>query len=86
MAKKKTCLDFMKMKKEGEQAAWVTAYDFPTASFVEQAGMDMILVGDSLGMVVLGYQGTIPVTMTDCVLSDFRSRSNKKCRAFLERG
>jgi len=33
MAKKKTCLDFMKMKKEGEQAAWVTAYDFPTASY-----------------------------------------------------
>ena len=55
------------MKKEGEQVAWVTAYDFPTASFVEQAGMDMILVGDSLGMVVLGYQGTIPVTMEDCI-------------------
>jgi len=67
MAKKKTRLDFIKMKKEGEQVVWVTAYDFPTASFVEQAGMDMILVGDSLGMVVLGYQGTVPVTMTDCI-------------------
>ena len=67
MAKKKTRLDFIKMKKEGEQVAWVTAYDFPTASFVEQAGMDMILVGDSLGMVVLGYQGTVPVTMADCI-------------------
>ena len=67
MAKKKTLLDFIKMKKEGEQVAWVTAYDFPTASFVEQAGMDMILIGDSLGMVVLGYQGTIPVTMEDCI-------------------
>jgi len=55
------------MKKEGEQVAWVTAYDFPTASFAEQAGMDMLLVGDSLGMVVLGYQGTIPVTMDDCI-------------------
>ncbi|MFZ2330835.1 MAG: 3-methyl-2-oxobutanoate hydroxymethyltransferase, partial [Atribacterota bacterium] len=43
------------------------AYDFPMASFIEQAGMDMILVGDSLGMVVLGYQGTIPVTMEDCI-------------------
>jgi 3-methyl-2-oxobutanoate hydroxymethyltransferase len=42
MAKKKTRLDFIKMKKEGEQVAWVTAYDFPTASFVEQAGMDRV--------------------------------------------
>lgn len=67
MAKKKSVLDFYKMKKEGEVAAWVTAYDFPTASFAEQAGMDMILVGDSLGMVVLGYEGTIPVTMEDCI-------------------
>ncbi len=67
MAQKKTRIDFMEMKKKGEQVAWVTAYDFPTASFVEQAGMDMILVGDSLGMVVLGYQGTIPVTMEDCI-------------------
>ncbi len=67
MPKKKGRLEFVKMKKEGEQVAWVTAYDFPTASFVEQAGMDMILVGDSLGMVVLGYQGTIPVTMEDCI-------------------
>jgi 3-methyl-2-oxobutanoate hydroxymethyltransferase len=67
LAKKKGRLEFVKMKKEGEQVAWVTAYDFPTASFVEQAGMDMILVGDSLGMVVLGYQGTIPVTMEDCI-------------------
>lgn len=67
MARKKTILDLMKMKKNGEKAAWVTAYDFPTASFAEQAGMDMILVGDSLGMVVMGYQGTIPVTMDDCI-------------------
>lgn len=67
MAKKKSRLDFIEMKKKGEQVAWITAYDFPTASFAEQAGMDMILVGDSLGMVVLGYQGTIPVTMEDCI-------------------
>jgi len=65
--KKKTILDLHKMKKSGEQAAWVTAYDFPTASFAEKAGMDMILVGDSLGMVVLGYHGTVPVTMEDCI-------------------
>ena len=67
MAKKKSILDFIKMKKNGEQVAWITAYDFPMASFAEQAGMDMILVGDSLGMVVLGYDSTIPVTMEDCI-------------------
>ena len=67
MAKKKSILDFYEMKKNGEKVSWVTAYDFPMASFAEQAGLDMILVGDSLGMVVLGYQGTIPVTMDDCI-------------------
>lgn len=67
MAKKKSILDFNEMKKSGEKVSWVTAYDFPMASFAEQAGLDMILVGDSLGMVVLGYNGTIPVTMDDCI-------------------
>ncbi len=67
MAKKKSILDLMKMKKAGEQVAWITAYDFPTAMFAEKAGMDMILVGDSLGMCTLGYKGTIPVTMEDCI-------------------
>ncbi|MBS3873980.1 MAG: 3-methyl-2-oxobutanoate hydroxymethyltransferase [Firmicutes bacterium] len=67
MTKKKSILDLRKMKKNGEQVAWVTAYDYPTASFAEQAGMDMLLVGDSLGMVVLGYQSTVPVTMEDCI-------------------
>ena len=67
MAKKKTVVDFMRMKKEGEQVTWVTAYDYPTASFAEQAGIDMILVGYSLGMVVLGYSSTNPVTMDDCI-------------------
>lgn len=67
MAKKKGRLDFVKMKENGEQVTWVTAYDFPMASFAEAAGIDMILVGDSLGMITLGYQGTIPVTMEDCL-------------------
>lgn len=67
MVQKKTRLDFLEMKKKGDQATWITAYDFPTASFAEKAGIDMILVGDSLGMVVLGYQGTIPVTMDECI-------------------
>ncbi|SDY64716.1 3-methyl-2-oxobutanoate hydroxymethyltransferase [Tindallia californiensis] len=67
MAKKKSILDLVKMKKAGEQVAWITAYDYPTAMFAEAAGMDMLLVGDSLGMVTLGYSGTIPVTMEDCI-------------------
>ncbi len=65
--KKKTILDLFDMKKKKEKLTWITAYDFPMASFAEQAGMDMILVGDSLGMVVLGYDGTVPVTMEDCI-------------------
>ncbi|MDF2615625.1 MAG: panB [Sedimentibacter sp.] len=67
MAKKKSILDLHKMKKNGEKAVWVTAYDFPMASFAEQAEMDMILVGDSMGMIVYGYDGTVPVTMEDCI-------------------
>jgi 3-methyl-2-oxobutanoate hydroxymethyltransferase len=53
MAKRKSILDLVSMKKKGEKATWVTAYDFPTASFAEQAGLDMILVGDSLVIKVL---------------------------------
>ena len=67
MAKKKSILDFFKMREKDDKVAWITAYDFPTAQFAEKAGMDMILVGDSLGMVVKGYKGTIPVTMADCI-------------------
>src|SRR6056297_2797633 len=67
MAKKKSILDFNEMKEKGEKVAWITAYDFPTAQFAEEAGMDMILVGDSLGMGVKGYKGTVPVTMEDCI-------------------
>ena len=60
---KKNIFDFAAMKRKGEQITWITAYDFPTASLVEQAGIDMILVGDSVGMVVYGYSGTLPITM-----------------------
>ncbi|MEK7215426.1 MAG: 3-methyl-2-oxobutanoate hydroxymethyltransferase [Chloroflexota bacterium] len=55
------------MKRRGERIAMLTAYDYPSARFVEAAGVPMILVGDSLGMVVLGYTSTIPVTMDDMV-------------------
>lgn len=64
---KKNIIDFAEMKRKGEKVTWITAYDFPTASLVEQAGIDMILVGDSLGMVVYGYPGTIPVTMDQMI-------------------
>lgn len=65
--KKLTRFDLQKMKSEGHTAVWITAYDYWTANFAEQAGMDMILVGDSLGMCVYGYSGTVPVTMDQCI-------------------
>jgi 3-methyl-2-oxobutanoate hydroxymethyltransferase len=52
---------------EGEPITWLTCYDFPTAYFQEEAGVDMILVGDSLGMTMLGYDTTLPVTMNDMI-------------------
>ncbi|MBI2858957.1 MAG: 3-methyl-2-oxobutanoate hydroxymethyltransferase [Chloroflexi bacterium] len=60
---KKSVLDLVQMKERREQITWITAYDFPTARLAEQVGMNMILVGDSVGMVVYGYAGTMPVTM-----------------------
>ena len=68
MAKKKTILDFYNMKASGEKVTWLTSYDFPTAQFAEAAGLDMLLVGDSLGMCVYGYKSTVPVTMDQCIL------------------
>lgn len=67
MAKKKMLPDFYRMKERGEKVVWITAYDYPTATFAEDAGVDMILVGDSLGMCVYGYRGTVPVTMDQCI-------------------
>lgn len=67
MAKKKTISDLYQMKQKGEQAVWITAYDAPTAAWAEAAEMDMLLVGDSLGMCVCGYASTVPVTMEQCL-------------------
>jgi 3-methyl-2-oxobutanoate hydroxymethyltransferase len=68
MAKKKSILDFYNMRASGQKVTWLTAYDFPTAQFAEAAGLDMLLVGDSLGMCVYGYKGTVPVTMDQCIM------------------
>jgi len=65
--KKKTIHDFYQMKKNNEKITFLTAYDFPTASFAEDAGLDMLLVGDSLGMCVYGYKGTVPVVMDQMI-------------------
>jgi 3-methyl-2-oxobutanoate hydroxymethyltransferase len=62
---KKSIPDFEKMKQTGEKISMLTAYDYPSAQWAEEAGVDMILVGDSLGMVVLGYDSTVPVTMEE---------------------
>lgn len=62
---KKMIPDFEKMKQNGEKITMLTAYDYPSAQWVEAAEVDTILVGDSLGMVVLGYDSTVPVTMED---------------------
>jgi len=67
MSKKLNRFDLQKMKESGEKVVWITAYDFATAQFAEKAGMDMILVGDSLGMCIYGYEGTVPVTMEQCI-------------------
>ncbi len=64
---RKSILDFAEMKRKGEKVSWITAYDWPTANLAEQAGMDMILVGDSVGNVVYGYSGTLPVTMDQMI-------------------
>jgi len=68
VAMKKTALDFQKMKMAGEKLTWITSYDYPTAMFAEKAGVEMLLVGDSMGMCVYGYSGTLPVTMDQCVV------------------
>lgn len=64
---KTTVADFAKMKVRGEKISMVTAYDYSTAKLVDQAGINSILVGDSLGNVMLGYPDTVSVTMEDMI-------------------
>ena len=65
MEQRVTITKLKAMKKRGERIAMLTAYDYPSARLVEEAGVPIILVGDSLAMVVLGYDTTIPVTMEE---------------------
>lgn len=65
--KKLTLSGLFKKAAEGKPITWLTCYDYPTAYLQEQAGVDMILVGDSLGMTMLGYDSTLPVTMEDMI-------------------
>lgn len=62
---KTTVADFLSMKKNGEKITMVTAYDYSTAKLIDNSGINSILVGDSLGMVMLGYTDTVSVTMED---------------------
>ena len=65
--KKMTVLDFQKYKDEGRKFSFVTAYDYTTASIVNDSDCEIILVGDSLGMIMLGYDTTVPVTLDDMI-------------------
>ena len=64
---KMTIADIQQRKAEGGKIVMLTAYDYPMAKLVDEAGVDLVLVGDSLGMVVLGYETTVPVTMDDMI-------------------
>ena len=64
---KNTAVTFKNAKQKGEKLSMLTAYDYTTASLVDSAGINAILVGDSLGMVMLGYEDTLSVTMEDMI-------------------
>jgi len=74
----KTANDIMRMKKSGEKVSAITAYDYTAAALCDRAGVDIMLVGDSAGMVMLGYDSTIPVTMEQmCLFTEAVSRARK---------
>jgi 3-methyl-2-oxobutanoate hydroxymethyltransferase len=67
LIKKKTVLDIQRMKAEGEKIAVLTCYDFPTARILDNCGIDIMLVGDSAGVVIAGYENTLPVTVNEMI-------------------
>ena len=77
-----TAQTLLEMKRAGLAITALTAYDYPTARLVDQAGIDLILVGDSVGMTVLGYESTLPVTMEE-MLHHTRAVARGVKRAFL---
>ncbi|MGE5620501.1 MAG: 3-methyl-2-oxobutanoate hydroxymethyltransferase [Sphingomonadaceae bacterium] len=79
---KVTVSQLVEMKRKGEKIAMITCYDYPNALLVDRAGMDIVLVGDSLGMTVLGYPNTLPVTMDEMIV--FAKAVTRACkRAFV---
>ena len=74
----KTVQDIIQMKKEKKKISVITSYDYTLASLCDKAGIDVLLVGDSAGMVMLGYENTIPVTMDQmCMFTEAVSRARK---------
>lgn len=82
MEKKITISELHEKKAQGKKITMMTAYDYPTANLVDRSGIDTILVGDSLGMVVLGYDSTVPVTMEE-MLHHCRAVCRGAKRAFV---
>ncbi len=74
----KSVYDIVKMKKDGKKISAITSYDYTLASLCDKSGIDILLVGDSAGMVMLGYENTIPVTMDQmCMFTEAVSRARK---------
>lgn len=67
MEKKTTVLDIQKLKDEGRKITMLTAYDYPLARILDNSGVDILLVGDSSGSVIAGYENTLPVTMEEMI-------------------
>lgn len=75
---KNSVLTFKKAKEEGTRLTMLTAYDYSTAKLMDEAGVNSILVGDSLGNVMLGYEDTLSVTMEDMIHHGAQSHEAQK--------